>query len=294
MLKFFAPAISIMSRLRFSLKLGLIGVLFMIPIAGLAYFSYCNISEDIDFAKIENLAVRQILPARQLLESTQVHRRTHLLALTGDASAKEKLPGIAASVDAQIEEIRKIDATSSVPVKIEPDLAVIQNVWTEIKNNLAAYTAEESLKKHGALVEGVVKLFPSISDNYNITYDPERGDYYLVNLISLRIPSLFQGLGQFRLNGFKLNRKAASPDEMASLNVLYGRYAKEYETFLERWSKAAKANPGLASALAPKVGAVHKTAEYFRSPEVAALLNGELSLNAKEFYDHASAMMVAM
>ena len=200
--KLFAPAMAIMSRLRFGLKLGLVGLLFMIPIVGLVYFLNDKISTDIRFAKFERLAVRQIIPARQLLESTQVHRRTNLLSLSGDATAKEKLPGIAASVDAQIEDIRKVDASSGVAESIDRDLSQLRNVWNEIKNNINAYTGEESLQKHGELVEDVIHLFSAIADNYNITLDPDLDAFYLGNIVNLRIPTLFQRLGQFRLNGF--------------------------------------------------------------------------------------------
>ena len=61
-----------------------------------------------------------------------------------------------------------------------------------------------------------------------------------------------------------------------------------------RWNKAAKANPALAAALETKINAVRNTADYFKGPEVAALLKGDLTLEAKGFYDHASVMMVAM
>jgi hypothetical protein len=43
----FGPAMAIMSRLRFALKLGLIGALFMVPLAAVVYFLNGEIAANI-------------------------------------------------------------------------------------------------------------------------------------------------------------------------------------------------------------------------------------------------------
>ena len=70
----FGPAMAIMSRLRFALKLGLVGILFLVPLSGLVYYLYERLHADIQFATIEREGVQQILPGRFLVQAIQAHR----------------------------------------------------------------------------------------------------------------------------------------------------------------------------------------------------------------------------
>ena len=64
--KVFQPAMFLMSRLRFALKLGLIGALFMVPLFAVVYFLDEKIASDAGVAKTERMGIEQIEPARQL------------------------------------------------------------------------------------------------------------------------------------------------------------------------------------------------------------------------------------
>ncbi len=72
----FGPAMAVMSRLRFSLKLGLIGALFMVLLAAVAYFLNGEIAGTSSSPKPNALGVQQLVPARHLLQAIQAHRRT--------------------------------------------------------------------------------------------------------------------------------------------------------------------------------------------------------------------------
>ena len=58
----FRPAMAIMSRLRFARKLGLIGVLFLAPIAVLISFLNDKIAADVTFTEAERAGVEQPWP----------------------------------------------------------------------------------------------------------------------------------------------------------------------------------------------------------------------------------------
>ena len=53
----FGPAMALMSRLRFALKLGLVGILFLMPLSGLVYYLYGKLHSDIHFAENEREGV---------------------------------------------------------------------------------------------------------------------------------------------------------------------------------------------------------------------------------------------
>jgi methyl-accepting chemotaxis protein len=131
----FAPAIAVMSRLRFVVKLSLVGVLFLAPIIALVYFLDDKIETDVSFAKVERAGVQQITPARQLAQAIQGYRRTSQLMLEGDSKAQNALDQIAASIDASIEDLRKLNAASKGTVRTAGILTKILSAWKEVKQS---------------------------------------------------------------------------------------------------------------------------------------------------------------
>ncbi len=97
-----APAMAIMSRLRFALKLGAMGVLFLVPLSGLVYYLYEKLHAEIEFAETGRAGIQQILPARYLTQVLQALRGASQIALGGDAAAKEKLAGLTNAVEARL------------------------------------------------------------------------------------------------------------------------------------------------------------------------------------------------
>ncbi len=131
----FRPAMAIMSRLRFAVKLGLIGVLFLVPLAAMAYFLDEQISKDINFALVERLGVRQLIPARQLMQIMQLHRRISQLMVAGDQEARKRLPAITAKADAAFNRLGEISGSGDAPIKMVEEFVRISNLWREIRAN---------------------------------------------------------------------------------------------------------------------------------------------------------------
>ncbi len=129
----FYPATRIMSRLRFAAKLGLIGVLFLVPLAGMTYFLDEQITKDIQFALVERLGVRQLIPARQLLQIMQVHRSISQLMAAGDQEARKRLPAITAKADAAFNRLGDMSAGGDAPLKMVEEFARLSNLWMRNK-----------------------------------------------------------------------------------------------------------------------------------------------------------------
>jgi len=170
--KVFQPAMLLMSRLRFALKLGLIGALFMVPLFAVVYFLDEKIASDAGVAKTERMGIEQIEPARQLLEAVQAHRRESQLSLAGDDRAEGKLAGLAATADNKIEELRKLASKSLVSLAEEGDLAEIAQVWNAIKK-ASGQSPQESFAKHTALLEKIFECISKVSGKSNLLLEPE-------------------------------------------------------------------------------------------------------------------------
>ncbi len=168
----FRPAMFLMSRLGFALKLGLIGVLFVVPLFAVVYFLHEKISSDVGVAKIERLGIEQIEPARRMLEAVQSHRRERQLGFAGDQAAQGRLSGLGATADENLAALRKLASQSSVSLAEEGDLAEIAQAWAALKKT-PGLNSQESFTKHTALLEKIFEGVSKISAKSGLALEPE-------------------------------------------------------------------------------------------------------------------------
>ncbi len=286
----FYPAARIMSRLRFAVKLGLIGVLFLVPLAGMTYFLDEQITKDIKFALVERLGVRQLIPARQLLQIMQVHRRISQLMAAGDEEARKRLAAITAKADAAFNRLGDISAGGDAPIKMVEEFVRLSNLWMEIKSNIYSYNAEESLENHNNLINGIANFIQITADKSNLSLDPEMDSYYMVEAVAVHIPNVLNYIEQFRgLGFFVLTRHAMTVGERVELNVLQKQFATEFENLKTALDSAMGANDALASAMQATRMEAEKAQGYFLGAQTLALLNGGgLTLDPAELFVRGS------
>jgi len=246
--KLLAPAMAIMSRLRFSLKIGLVGLLFIAPLAGLLVYLYGKLHADIQFAEAEREGIQQIVPARYLAQVLQAHRRASQIALGGDAAAKEKLAGLTSAVDAKLAALEKITAGSSLGTA--DAVSDIKKQWLDLKEKNLRLSAEDSLQEHNKLVRNVLKYMELASDKSGLTLDPDMDSFYLTDAAVFRIPHVIDYAGRLRARGSGiLQRRIKTPEEDTRLNVLREMYKVDFETLEGDLAKAFGANSVVAAAL---------------------------------------------
>jgi methyl-accepting chemotaxis protein len=290
-----APAMTIMSRLRFAVKLGLIGALFLAPLAGMTYFLDGQIKRDINFAVVERLGVRQLIPARQLLQIMQWHRRTSQLMIAGDENARLRLPAVTEKADAAFGRLRDASGSGDAPVKLAEEFARLSSLWEEIRAALYADTAEAGLSKHNKLISGITSFVQLTADKSNLSLDPEIDSYYMVNILSAHLPNTLNYLGQTRgLGYFALKRRAMTVDERVALNVLQKQFAREFGSLESALDSAMGANDALRNAMQATRQEAEKAAGFFLGADSLAMLNGELTLDPAEFFERGSAAIAAL
>ena len=287
----FRPAMHVMSRLRFALKLGLIGVLFMIPLAGLVYFLDDEITTTIATVQTERLGLLEIVPARRLLEAVQTHRGMSQIALSGDQAAKEKLGAIASKIEEQLRLLNVLSETAAASLGTTEAVTNLQRQWSELSASNNRYTPDESFEKHSALTGSILDFLKLVADKSGLTLDPEMDSFYLVDATAFRMPDVIESVGRLRGHGSGiLKRQAMRPDEKTELVVLRRFYGRDFQTLQGDLTKALNANAALASVLDAKVKEARSAGEHFLNNEAAALVNGDLSVAPIEFFNRATAV----
>ena len=227
----FRPAMAIMSRLRFALKLGLIGVLFLVPIAVLIYFLNDKIAADVTLTRAERAGVEQLIPARTLIQSLQRYRRSSQLIVDGDKEAQSRLGDIAASVESNIEELRRAESE-----RAKAGIARIAKDWSELRQIPPQTPA--SLEKATDLLSEVVDTMSVIADDSNLSLDPDMDSYYLAQVAAPLLPNVMINLGKFRYIAAKaLQEKSLSIEDRIKLNITHNQYVNNYKSLFSSLEK---------------------------------------------------------
>jgi methyl-accepting chemotaxis protein len=291
----FYPAKLIMSRLRFALKLGLIGVLFLTPIAALTTLLNSKISDDIAFAKAERLGVEQIVPARHLVQAVQDHRGASQLALSGDPAGSDKAAAVAATVNARLEALAAVNRTVGAELGTTELFADIEKQWRDLSANNSTYSANQSFEAHSKLIEDIFSYMLATADKSKLTLDPDMDSFYLMDASIFRMPVAIDNVGRLRGRGSAiLLRKAITPGEQTEIVVMYRFFQKNFETVQTDFAKAVGANGALAAALKDKGEQAREAGEVFLQKEAGALAKGDLTLDPQEYFARATAAKDAL
>ncbi len=286
----FGPAMQLMSRLRFALKLGLIGLLFTVPLLAVTYLLYSKIEDDIAFAAAERLGVQQIIPARVFVQAVQDHRGASQLVLSGDSAAQEKLAAVAATVDRKLEALRAVNGTVGETLGATNHFSDIEKRWLELKSNNNQYTAKESFEKHSQLIEDIFSYMQTTSDKSNLTLDPDMDTFYLMDASIFRIPVAIDNVGRLRGSGSAiLKRQAITPDEKTEMVLMHRFFEKNFDTLQSDLAKAIGANSALSEALEAHSKKARLAGEDFLGNEAGALAEGDLTLSPTEYFNRGTA-----
>jgi methyl-accepting chemotaxis protein len=291
----FSPAIRIMSRLRFAWKLGLIGVLFLLPLAGMTYFLNDKIGADVAFAKAERLGVQQIIPARFFIQAVQDHRGASQLALSGDPKGKEKLVSIAANANARLEALGAVNKTVGVELGTTDLFDGVKKEWLELFANNSKYSAKESYDAHSKLLEDISAYMLATADKSNLMLDPDMDSYYLMDASVARIPEAIDNVGRLRGSGSAiLRRQAITPEEQTEIVVMHRFFLKNFEAVRTDFAKASGANAAVAEALKTKGEEAQQAGERFLKKEAGALARGDLTEDPAEYFKRGTAAKDAL
>jgi methyl-accepting chemotaxis protein len=285
----FAPAIAVISRLRFAFKLSLIGALFLAPIVALVYFLNDKIGTDVSFAKAERTGVQQITPARQLAQAIQGYRRTSQLMQEGEATAQDALGRIAASVDAKLEELKKLNAASNGSQRAKAILEQMLSGWKDVRKS-PAQTAE-TREKATVVLDRIVDYMSVTADDTNLSLDPNFDSYYLAQAATDLIPRTINSLGRFRLTAVKaLKSGVLSSEDRVRINAFHGKYVNDFHQLLSVLEKALSVNPALKAVLLSQIEAVRDTMKFFEGKKVLALIDGKIELPVEELANHGAGL----
>ena len=230
----FAPVTRLMDQLKISQKVILLVVIMTIPLAMMSYYLVAETRENIEFSAKERLGMK-CMPASYELLGLVVKQRTEGGGKPADISAFEATVGAAGS-------------------------------------GLLSKDASDALKKAAAAPAGsvdasgdaVVAAIADIADNSNLTLDPDMDSYYLMDVLTTRLPAIVDTTSR----AVVLSRKVAaakvlSGDDRTQLIVYLGQISALRDAITGDVGKVYKATPAIKERIEAAVQSVVAPSSQF-------------------------------
>lgn len=240
-----------MKRMKVWQKLGILGIIFLIPLAVFSYKMLASMrAMGVDFAKQEVLGVEYLSPVYTLLEDLQQHRDIAAALLNGDATFSEKLAAKRGEISADLQLVDAADKKLGEALQSTNRWDALQRRIGRILESTPSEKAQESFDQHSDLIGDLLSFIVYIGDKSKLVLDPDLDSAYLIDLFVHKIPQLSETLSQTRGVGVGIAvRKNKTEDERAKLSKLVSFVEVRTQEIQQELDKAFEYNGRLRARL---------------------------------------------
>ncbi len=183
-----------LSRLPLAPKLALVGILLLLPLGFLTYTKVKQWKDDISYAEHERSGIIYVRLVRQALEPLTAHREETTRILNGDTAASAAAS--ADKVDAALSALTTLDQREQANMETGQRVADISSAWSALRNNWHSGSSEANREAHDKLVTSLIALNDQVVDSTGLALDPESESYYVIDLVTSRLPLIIDTVGR--------------------------------------------------------------------------------------------------
>ncbi|WP_426191734.1 methyl-accepting chemotaxis protein [Massilia sp. DWR3-1-1] len=200
------PGVVIMRRIGFRSKALLICALFLLPIFMLSRAHLARVADDSNFSQREILGVQYNRVLVPLIELAQQLRRDAAANAAGAGAVP--LEPTHAALDAAYASLATIDQALGATLDTGSARAAALDAYARLKQASPA-DADSLFAAHTSHVKALIALLQAVTDNSNLTLDPEIATFYLMDAAFFRIPDIVETTAQLRATGLSVQRSGA-------------------------------------------------------------------------------------
>jgi len=249
--------------LKLSVKLGLCGLIFLVPIALLLFLLLEQMTKDIKLTGTEVIGISVVDPLEDLTEAVAEHLRLSLARLAGE-DADSRLAEINSLYGERLNELaRRLKANAPVlgltPEKLdhlglsglEPQAFI--KTLRDLAHETPA-TPAQAVATHMKFQELIAEMRDYLADSAQLVLDPELATYYLMYLLVFDIPRAQERLGILYDSGYMaLSSLPGADAERARMGDVGAAWEQSVvERILDKLAKAQRAGGGDHLAALPK------------------------------------------
>jgi len=285
------PAKTLMGRLRYPIKFGIIFLIVLVPLISLSLNLIHNINEDVRFLENERTGLAYIKSVRQPLQHIQQHRGMTAAYLGGAAEFHSRIMKKRDIVDSKLSELGEIDKQLSGHLGLQGEVATLVQRWSKIKTSSLNMSSSEAIKAHSALIAEMLALISKVADASEITLDPKLDSYYIGAALVSSLPNMLENMGQARAVGSSVaaNGHFSSPNQKTRLAVLSNNIELYFDSVKSGLEAAYDDNPRAGKALIGATNANITSIEAMQTLLNDKLLNAEtISVKGEAIFDAAT------
>ena len=198
-----SPGIGLMRRLRMPVKLGLMGLMVLLPLLLLAVTTFRGLRSELTVVRAEVAGAHVAVALIDLVVQLQAHRDLAIRGLSGDANARSQL---AATAEALNLAVAALDGQQAAGLPF-----AMPETWADQRSQILALAAgqgpsqrAELFSRHSQQVAGLRQMLLLVGERSGLLLDPEASTFFLMDLAVERMIPWLEALGSTRSQGAAL------------------------------------------------------------------------------------------
>ena len=229
----------LLNNLSYKKKFILLGAVALLPLLVLLFLNVQEIDSNKEVTILERQGIQYLVPVREFIESTQVHRGMTISYLSGNDDYIEKIDANEKKSVALIAKIDQIDQqfgqkfnSTAEWNNIKKNWDSLKNDWAKIKSKSGDITPQQSFANHTELINQLLSFSLKLSDASTLTLDPQMDTYYLMDLTYLRTINILETTAQIRGLGAGITtRQFVTDQEKLKLAALTNQVERSLQSF---------------------------------------------------------------
>jgi hypothetical protein len=191
-LAIWAPGAKLLGNVSFSVKALIICLMFIAPLAWVAWSDFSTKNANITFSTKEIVGVeynRKIFPLVDLAQ--QLRRDASAAAASGIVPAT--LGDVKSKLKAAQDALAEADKRLGSELGTAKAYAQVQKAYALTES---AKTQDAVFDAHTGHIQSLLVLLTTVTDSSNLTLDPDIDSYYLMDAVLFRLPDILESLGK--------------------------------------------------------------------------------------------------
>lgn len=272
----FAPAASLMDRLRYTSKFILLFAIVLIPLGTLSTVVVSQYYGEVQYLEHEHQGLSYIKALRGPMEHIQQHRGMTSAYKNGAEQFLSRILTKRQEIDIDFAELVKIDNQLLTNLQTQGRVNQLSAQWQAIKANSLQQPLEEAIKAHNTLIADILRLITHIANTSGIILDPKLDSYHLGNAITNNLPQLIEYMGQTRATASGIAAHGSlNPQSLTKLLTLLSNVDAKNRDLDDDWNVAFTDNPDIGKKLTGSTDSAKSTLRTMQDTLQRKLLNSE-------------------
>ncbi|NVN93321.1 MAG: methyl-accepting chemotaxis protein [Desulfuromonadales bacterium] len=237
-MKVISPAKRLMNRLPYSRKMLVAGLFFCIPITLLAFFLISNIREQMAFSYKEVSGVQYAAALDNLLDG--------VLEVRDSGTAGTRIARI--TPEQALIDLEKVEEHLGGELATKERFALLKSKLSALGKEQGS-SGRQRLEAYGPLSADILEMIVLVSDNSNLTLDPDIDSYYLMDSLITKLPPLAEAISRANMISLRLSGANGTADDKTNLIIL----SSQIRAYVEALKKNVQSTEGANTALGARL-----------------------------------------